>query len=357
LLQNNGIQLYNPNSPVDSNGNRTQTFANNDISQYINSVAAAMVKYFPNPNVAATGYNYVSPDDTIKDHYWSFITRIDHQLTQSQKLTGIFFRSVRNQLYPTQGFPIGGIKDRKYDLNQIFSHNLITFGSVRAAQEIMRDIPSGYPRYLTLSRNFTADQLTRNNAVLIGGMKSVPWDHVFDDLLNFITDYDYTSGVQFVRNRRPKPGEQGTYAVSNAPDNMTGYAVVAYLPNPSRTGHIIILAGTDSEATGAAASFLTSEEKLSSFRDQLHSSKFPYFEVLLKTSRVSDTFFNAEPIGPALILNSIKSNTPQSQALTSKIAALAAGTLDACGLPGFPNLTFVEVSFGAVSVSNNCHFG
>lgn len=114
LLQNSGIQLYNPNSPVDSNGNRTQMFANNDISQYINPVAAAIIKYYPAPNATATGYNYVSPDDTIKDHYWSIITRVDHQLNPSQKLTGLFFRSVRNQLYPTQGFPIGGIGSPGY---------------------------------------------------------------------------------------------------------------------------------------------------------------------------------------------------------------------------------------------------
>lgn len=186
--------------------------------------------------------------------------------------------------------------DRKYDLNQIYSHNLVTFGAVRAAQEVMREIPAGYSRYLILARNFSADQLTRGNAVLIGGMKSLPWDHVFDDQLNFITDYDYKTGVQFVRNRHPKPGEQPIYAVSNTPDNMTGYAVVAYLPNPSRTGRTIILAGTDSDATGAAAEFLTSEEKLARLRAQLHAGQFPYFEVLLKTSRVNGTFFDAEPM-------------------------------------------------------------
>ena len=109
LLQNNGIQLYNPNSPVDSNGNRTQMFANNNISGAMNPVAAKLIKYYPEPNVTASGYNYVSPSDVINDHYWSIITRLDHQLTQNQKLTGLFFRSLRNQLYPSQGFPTGGI--------------------------------------------------------------------------------------------------------------------------------------------------------------------------------------------------------------------------------------------------------
>lgn len=186
--------------------------------------------------------------------------------------------------------------DRKHDLSQIFVHNLTTFGAVRAAQEVMREIPAAYPRYLAYSRGFTADQLARDNVVLIGGLKAVPWDHVFDDQLNFITDYDYKTGVQFVRDRHPRAGEKSIYAVSDAPDNLTGYAVVAYLPNPSRKGHTIILAGTDSDATGAAASFLTSERQMAAFLARLHASRFPCFEVLLKISRMNGTFFGAEPI-------------------------------------------------------------
>lgn len=186
--------------------------------------------------------------------------------------------------------------DRKQDLNQIFSHNLVTFGAVRAIQSVMGEIPPSYPRYLTLARNFTADQLTRSNAVLIGGPKSNPWGQLFDNILNFNTDYDYKRGIQFVRNRSPKPGEETTYTVSGAPDSLTGYAVIAYLPNPSHTGHTIIIAGTDSDATGAGAAFLTSEESMAKLRANLHVDRFPYFEVLLKTSRVSGTFFDAQPI-------------------------------------------------------------
>jgi hypothetical protein len=78
------------------------------------------------------------------------------------------------------------------------------------------------------------------------------------------------------------------------PNAFIGYSVVAYLPNPSRTGNAIILAGTDSDATSAAAEFLTSEEQLGKFQNTLRLKTFPYFEVLLKTSRLSGTSFSAE---------------------------------------------------------------
>jgi hypothetical protein len=115
-LCTSGIQIYNPNSAIDGNNNRTSYFPYNNIANAINPISASIMKFFPEPNTAGggTSYNYVSGDDTIKDHYWSFITRIDHKLTEKQTLTGLFFRSVRNQLYPLQGFPQGGIGSTGY---------------------------------------------------------------------------------------------------------------------------------------------------------------------------------------------------------------------------------------------------
>lgn len=186
--------------------------------------------------------------------------------------------------------------DRKEDVNQVLNHNLVTFGAVRAAQALLGEIPANYPHYLTLARYFTADQIKRDSVVLIGGKKAVPWDYLFNDQLNFVTDYDYARGMQIVRNRNPRPGEQAVYSVSVASTSLHGYAAVAYLPNPSHTGNIILLAGTDSDATGAAASFLASESQMESLRNTFHAQRFPYFELLLKISRLSGTFFDAEPI-------------------------------------------------------------
>jgi hypothetical protein len=184
--------------------------------------------------------------------------------------------------------------DRKEDLYQILNHNLVTFGAVRAAQQIFNEVPPSYPRYMTLSRYYTADEIKRNNAVLVGGKKAVPWDYLFDDELNFLTDYDDVHAHGFVRNRHPKAGEQAIYDPTPVPSSLMAYSVVAYLPNPSGTGNAIILAGTDSDATDAAAEFLTSEEQMERLRGLFHSDRFPYFEVLLKTSRLSGTSFNAE---------------------------------------------------------------
>ena len=185
-------------------------------------------------------------------------------------------------------------QQRKVDLDQVFSHNLVTFGGVRAAQQMLALIPAASLPHLTLSRYYEADAIKRNNIILIGGKKANPWVHLFDDQLNFSTDYDHGHGQAFVGNRNPKPGEQSAYMAPRDPNALFGYSVIAYLPNPSRTGNAIILAGTDSDATDAAAEFLNSEESLERFQDTLHVKTLPYFEVLLKTSRLSGTSLSSE---------------------------------------------------------------
>jgi hypothetical protein len=182
--------------------------------------------------------------------------------------------------------------DRKYDLQQVYSHNLVTFGGVRASQQILAQIPPSLPTHLTLSRYYTADALKRNSVVLIGGRKANPWVHLFDDQMNFVTDFG--DGRAFVSNLHPKPGEQPVYNVSYDPNVLVGYSVIAYFPTPSGNGNAIILAGTDSDATDAAAEFLMSEEQMQHFQGLLHTKMFPYFEILLKTSRLSGTSFNSE---------------------------------------------------------------
>jgi hypothetical protein len=183
-------------------------------------------------------------------------------------------------------------QDRRDDLSKIFSHNLVTFGDVHAAQQIFALDPGSTLLHLTVSRFYEADSLKRGNVILIGGKKANPWVYVFDDQLNF--SLDSVGWNMSVANRRPHTGEQATYVGSTNANGAVGYSVVAFLSNPSRTGNAIILAGTDSDATGAAAEFLTSEDQLERFRSMLHTDRFPYFEVLLRTSQLSGTPLHAD---------------------------------------------------------------
>jgi hypothetical protein len=185
-------------------------------------------------------------------------------------------------------------EERKSDLDQIFAHNLVTFGGVRAAQLMQQQISPGSPTHLVLSRFYMADAMKRDNVILIGGRKANPWVHLFDGQINFVTDFDNSGSQAFVANLNPRAGEKALYSVSYDPNTFVGYSAIAFLPNPSRTGNAIVLAGTDSDATNAAAEFLTSETDMEGFRSTLHATEFPYFEILLKISRLSGTSLSSE---------------------------------------------------------------
>jgi len=227
----------------------------------------------------------ILPDDSV-----SLIEDITHHpISLSDYVT-------RNYMRQIQASPLSA--DQKFDLDNISSHNLISFGAVRAAHHMIEEIPGVHPSNITLARYYKADDLKQNNIILIGGQKSNPWVHLFDEQINFVTDYDYDSSTQFIRNSKPEAGEHALYIVPKEKNMNTGYATISYLPNPSHAGNALILAGTDSDATNAAAEFLSSEEDLKKLKTIFQTKRFPYFEVLLKTSHLngiySGTSFSSE---------------------------------------------------------------
>ena len=242
------------------------------------------------PAVAALWMDFVHAHQEID------IVLPDASVSLSEEITGhrMSLSDYLNHNYVRQPQSLDLSSDRLADLNGIFAHNLVTMGDFHAAQQILALTPLSSSLHLTFSRFYTADSVKRNSFILIGGKKANPWVRLFDDQMNFSLDYDNIHSQSFIANRHPQPGEQAIYAAPMDTNTFIGYSVIAYLPNPSRTGNTIILAGTDSDATSAAAEFLTSEEHLSKLRNTFHLQKFPYFEVLLKTSRLSGTSFNAE---------------------------------------------------------------
>ncbi len=104
-----GIQLYDPNSPIDSNGSRTVYFANNNIASRITKPGAALAGFYPSPTVPNTafGTNYYSSQTSYRSTYPSFITRVDQSIGQKNKLNAVYFQAGLTQAFPFQGFTKG----------------------------------------------------------------------------------------------------------------------------------------------------------------------------------------------------------------------------------------------------------
>lgn len=109
-------------------------------------------------------------------------------------------------------------------------------------------------------------------------------------------DFDSDLHQSGVRNLHPLPGEPEFYAEPQDPATNVGYGVIAFLPNIGQTGDALIIEGTDSQATEAAGEFVTDEQSMALLKRRLNSKTFPYFQLLLKTSRLSGTPFTAQII-------------------------------------------------------------
>ena len=169
-------------------------------------------------------------------------------------------------------------------LRLIALKNLGRATEVRMAQRFLALDPTGKKLRFYNAREYTPSLLTQNNVILLGGPLSNPWVQLFENRLNF-TEALYSDHVSPVTNHAPAEGEQAVYA----PTDTVQYCVVAYLPNPDNGRKTLVIQGTSSEATEAGADFLLSEDQLASLLKRMHSSEFPYFEVLLKTSQVTWT--------------------------------------------------------------------
>jgi hypothetical protein len=188
-------------------------------------------------------------------------------------------RNYMNQFQPPAVSP-----DMKAALNLIAVKHLGNLSDFRLTQRIMALDPLGKNLHLYYARDYMPALVKQDNVILIGSSIANPWGELFEPRMNFVAKSNGETPT-FIVNRSPASGEPAVYS----PTDSVGYCTVAYLPNPDHNGSVLLLEGTGSEATEAAGDFLLSEEELSNFQKLLHSAKYPYFEVLLKTSQVRGT--------------------------------------------------------------------
>jgi hypothetical protein len=172
-------------------------------------------------------------------------------------------------------------------LKLIAGKNLGRASEVRVVQRILALDPLTTNVHFYNAGEYTPSLALQDNIILFGNPTSNPWIDLFENRLNF-TELPEPNHNSAVTNHKPAPGEPAVYAPTDGPDSAQ-YCAVAYLPNPSQNGKILVIQGTSSEAAEAGGDFLMSEDRLSGLLKLLHVSKLPYFELVLKTSQVTRT--------------------------------------------------------------------
>ena len=133
---------------------------------------------------------------------------------------------------------------------------------------------------MRFARDISVNDLKSSNVILSGSQDADPWIELFEPQMNFVLRDDLAHGIRSFWNRRPHSGERNDYVVK-----QDEYGVLAYLPNLSRTGNVLIVEGTSVAGTQAISDFLFSGNSLDSFLRTIarKDGSMPHFEILLKS--------------------------------------------------------------------------
>src|SRR5579863_788134 len=145
------------------------------------------------------------------------------------------------------------------------------------------------PLTIISARDISSSLVASMNTILLGSWRADPWIGLFEDQMNFRTDYQESPPAMRFVNRSPLAGEQPDYP---AEWRRTGYCRITSLPNPRHTGNVLVISGSDVISTEAGGRFVASEEWMQRLRQILGvqaGAPIPRFELLLKTRIVNST--------------------------------------------------------------------
>lgn len=104
------------------------------------------------------------------------------------------------------------------------------------------------------ARDLRMDDLRSGNAILIGSSEANPWIELFEPHMNFrFTINAGSAKPSGILNSHPRAGESEIYGTPNQDHT---YGLIAYVPNLTSTGHVLIVGGLNTAGTEAATTFL-----------------------------------------------------------------------------------------------------
>lgn len=177
---------------------------------------------------------------------------------------------------------------------------------VHLIQQILNANPDFRDRVtLRFARNIQLNDFKSGNFILFGSTFSNPWVQLFEPSLNFRSRVDFQNKRVGFRNMNPKPGEQGEYwAVGSFLQTEQTYSTIALVPNLSRTGSVLMIAGATREGTEAAGECITNPRLSLQMLKGIHAldnGHVRYFEVLLKSVTIAGASKNADIVAYRLL--------------------------------------------------------
>lgn len=145
-------------------------------------------------------------------------------------------------------------------------------------------------------RDLRLDDLKNANAVILGSVSSNPWTAIAETNAGFrIVDNPGMQGATIL-NMKPQAGEAASYVSRWGEPAHETFALIAYLPNLSGTGNVLVLQGLDVAGTQAAAEMLFRPSGMEGIlkRAARPDGTLNHFEVLLRSTSIESNATDAQ---------------------------------------------------------------
>lgn len=148
----------------------------------------------------------------------------------------------------------------------------------------------------SFAREISIRDVSEGTSVLIGSYRSNPLAGLFKDQLNYRFQEDPATKDCYFSNQHPAPGEPSRYFVYTLDrskwvgrrTDMDSYADIAFVPNLTHSGYVLLLDGSDNEATVAATRFLMHGKLPPSIDNVLRKNDLSYFELFFHGSHIDN---------------------------------------------------------------------
>jgi hypothetical protein len=139
------------------------------------------------------------------------------------------------------------------------------------------------------ARDLHVSDLNEGNTVLIGGQASDPWVSLFSDKMNFRWIEDRATDRYYFLNVKPAAGEEPTYAAiySHQGSDALGYVDVALTQNPTHTGYIMLILGSDQQEVESATHLLLRGKLPPEITALLERKDLRYFELFFRGKHIA----------------------------------------------------------------------
>lgn len=141
---------------------------------------------------------------------------------------------------------------------------------------------------LRYARDLRPNDLKAGNVILIGAAAANPWVELFEPNMNFVFS-DAHIRQYTVLNRKPVGTEPPQWSSDYSDAQHRVYGVVAFLPNVSGKGNVLLLEGTSMPGTECAWDFVSDDSVLLPFlaRVKRANGSIPHFQLVLGTNNMN----------------------------------------------------------------------